>query len=249
MKQVVLTCSATPWTAWTRAARVRIELCVPLRASPSCCLSTTAAAWSRRCSSTSSSRSSPGGATGTGTGLGLSITYRIVSDHGGDIKAASPGTAKERTFRVRLPLSEQSHTTWRASIVPRKRLKLLFADDEESLQELMRQELPRLGHEVTVCPDGLTAAAALERNTYDCILVDLDMPGLSGIEVIARAKQLSPDTEADRAHRQVVAGDGRGRAAARRVRLPDQALPAGRVGGRARPRGREARADEQVSGR
>jgi two-component system NtrC family response regulator len=60
----------------------------------------------------------------------------------------------------------------------------------------MRLELPRLGHEVTVCPDGNTAMAALERNTYDCLLVDLDMPGASGIEVIARAKQLSPDTEA-----------------------------------------------------
>ena len=53
-----------------------------------------------------------------------------------------------------------------------------------------------MGHEVTVCPDGTTAAAALERNSYDCILVDLNMPGLDGIEVIARAKQLSPDTEA-----------------------------------------------------
>jgi two-component system NtrC family response regulator len=80
--------------------------------------------------------------------------------------------------------------------VPHKRLKLLFADDEQSLQEVMRLELPRMGHEVTVCPDGLTAVAALERNTYDCILVDLDMPGLGGIEVIARAKRLSPDTEA-----------------------------------------------------
>ena len=60
----------------------------------------------------------------------------------------------------------------------------------------MRLELPRLGHEVTVCPDGDTAVAALERNTYDCILVDLDMPGRTGLEVIARAKQLSPDTEA-----------------------------------------------------
>ncbi len=60
----------------------------------------------------------------------------------------------------------------------------------------MSLELPRMGHEVTVCPDGLTAVAALERNTYDCILVDLDMPGLNGIEVIAQAKDLSPDTEA-----------------------------------------------------
>ena len=60
----------------------------------------------------------------------------------------------------------------------------------------MRIELDRMGHEVTVCPDGLTAAAALERNTYDCLLVDLDMPGLSGIQVIAKAKELSPDTDA-----------------------------------------------------
>ncbi len=60
----------------------------------------------------------------------------------------------------------------------------------------MGLELPRMGHEVTVCPDGATAAAALEMNTYDCILVDLDMPGLNGIEVIARAKEHSPDTEA-----------------------------------------------------
>ncbi|HEV3136868.1 MAG TPA: sigma-54 dependent transcriptional regulator, partial [Pirellulales bacterium] len=60
----------------------------------------------------------------------------------------------------------------------------------------MSLELPRMGHEVTVCPDGLTALAALKRNSYDCILVDLDMPGVSGIEVIAKAKELSPQTDA-----------------------------------------------------
>lgn len=53
-----------------------------------------------------------------------------------------------------------------------------------------------MGHEVTVCPDGLTAVAALQMNHYDCLLVDLDMPGLGGIEVIAQAKQMSPDTDA-----------------------------------------------------
>ncbi|MDX1962651.1 MAG: sigma-54 dependent transcriptional regulator [Pirellulales bacterium] len=72
----------------------------------------------------------------------------------------------------------------------------MFADDERSLQELMRIELARMGHEVTICADGLAAAAALERQAYDCIIVDLDMPGLSGIEVVARARELSPETEA-----------------------------------------------------
>lgn len=76
------------------------------------------------------------------------------------------------------------------------RLKVLFADDETQLQELIAAELPRMGHQVTVCPDGLTAVAALEKNIYDCILVDLDMPGLNGIDVIARAREISPDTDA-----------------------------------------------------
>ena len=75
-------------------------------------------------------------------------------------------------------------------------LSLLFADDERSLQELMKLELPRMGHSVTVCPDGLTAVAAIEKNSYDAVIVDLDMPGLNGVQVIARLKELSPMTEA-----------------------------------------------------
>ncbi len=74
-------------------------------------------------------------------------------------------------------------------------LSILFADDEPSLQELMRMELPHLGHRVTVCPDGYTAVAALERETFDCLIVDLDMPGMNGIQVIERATTLSPKTE------------------------------------------------------
>lgn len=74
-------------------------------------------------------------------------------------------------------------------------LSILFADDEPSLQELMRMELPHLGHRVTVCPDGYTAVAALERETFDCLIVDLDMPGMNGIQVIERAATLSPMTE------------------------------------------------------
>jgi two-component system NtrC family response regulator len=74
-------------------------------------------------------------------------------------------------------------------------LSILFADDEPSLQELMRMELPHLGHRVTVCPDGYTAVAALERESFDCLIVDLDMPGMNGIQVIERAATLSPTTE------------------------------------------------------
>jgi two-component system NtrC family response regulator len=110
--------------------------------------------------------------------------------------ARQPGDANSPSATGARRRSPDLAATATGRAAPRQGLQLLFADDERSLQELMKLELPRMGHQVTVCPDGLTAVAALERNSYDCIIVDLDMPGLDGIEVIARAKELSPDTEA-----------------------------------------------------
>ena len=78
--------------------------------------------------------------------------------------------------------------------VPQGGLRILFADDEAHLRDLMTMELPRLGHEVTACPDGVAAAKAIEKGTFDVALLDINMPGLSGIEVLAKIKQASPDT-------------------------------------------------------
>jgi len=74
-------------------------------------------------------------------------------------------------------------------------LRILFADDEAHLRDLMQMELPRLGHEVTVCPDGAAALKALERGLYDAALLDLRMPGLTGIEVLSQIRQISPETQ------------------------------------------------------
>jgi len=71
----------------------------------------------------------------------------------------------------------------------------LFADDEAHLRDLMQMELPRMGHEVTVCPDGAAALRALERGLYDAALLDVRMPGLTGIEVLGQIRQVSPDTQ------------------------------------------------------
>jgi len=74
-------------------------------------------------------------------------------------------------------------------------LRILFADDEAHLRDLMQMELPRLGHEVTVCPDGAAALRALEKGSYDVALLDLRMPGLTGIEVLGKIRQLNPETQ------------------------------------------------------
>lgn len=75
-------------------------------------------------------------------------------------------------------------------------LHVLFVDDEVHLQELMQTELSRMGHEVTVCGNGRAALKALERAHFDVAILDLKMPGLSGIEVLEQLKQIAPDVEA-----------------------------------------------------
>jgi DNA-binding NtrC family response regulator len=75
-------------------------------------------------------------------------------------------------------------------------LRVLFVDDEKHLQEFFRTELPRLGHEVTVCADGHEAFKILEKSKFDVAILDLRMPGVGGIEVLQRLKEVSPDTEA-----------------------------------------------------
>lgn len=75
------------------------------------------------------------------------------------------------------------------------KLRVLFVDDEAPIREVMRIELPRMGHDVTICDDGEAALKALEKTTYDAAIVDLRMPGLSGWEVVDHIKQVAAETE------------------------------------------------------
>jgi DNA-binding NtrC family response regulator len=72
---------------------------------------------------------------------------------------------------------------------------VLFVDDEAPIRDVMRNELPRMGHEPTICEDGQSAIAAVEKNTFDAAIVDLRMPGISGWDVVAHLRAASPETE------------------------------------------------------
>jgi DNA-binding NtrC family response regulator len=81
------------------------------------------------------------------------------------------------------------------SAPPLKPLRVLFVDDEQSLQEFMRTELPGMGHEVTACPDGPAALKVLAKANFDAAILDIRMPGMSGIELLEQIKAVSPNTE------------------------------------------------------
>ena len=76
-----------------------------------------------------------------------------------------------------------------------KGLRVLFADDERHLRELIQMELPRMGHEVVVCANGREAVHILTEGSFDAAILDLKMPGLSGIQVLQQIRGVSPGTE------------------------------------------------------
>src|SRR3712207_1091031 len=66
---------------------------------------------------------------------------------------------------------------------------LLVADDHENLRYLVRDVLQAAGHQVELAADGLLALAAIEQREPHLIVLDLGMPGMSGIEVCRAIKQ------------------------------------------------------------
>lgn len=75
------------------------------------------------------------------------------------------------------------------------KLRVLFVDDEAPIRDVMRNELPRMGHNATICEDGESAVALLDKNTFDIAIIDLRMPGLGGWDVVDHLKKVSPETE------------------------------------------------------
>src|SRR5579864_3442787 len=69
-------------------------------------------------------------------------------------------------------------------------IRILLAEDDDSLRGFLARALERAGYEVVACPDGETAVDALDQ-TFHVLLTDIVMPGIDGIEVarIAAARQ------------------------------------------------------------
>ncbi|HAJ91097.1 MAG TPA: hybrid sensor histidine kinase/response regulator, partial [Gammaproteobacteria bacterium] len=76
---------------------------------------------------------------------------------------------------------------------PARRLNILVAEDTPVNREVVRAILEKAGHKVTLVTDGEQALDKLEENVYDLAIVDLHMPGKSGIDVIKLYGFIRPD--------------------------------------------------------
>lgn len=70
------------------------------------------------------------------------------------------------------------------------RIRVLVADDDSNLREVLTSELSRRGFYAEGAENGLKALDSLEKHDYDVLLLDLNMPGLGGIEVLKKIKYL-----------------------------------------------------------
>lgn len=72
--------------------------------------------------------------------------------------------------------------------------QILVVDDEEGIREFVAEVLERR-HTVVTAPNGTAALEALSQSSFDLMLTDLKMPGITGLELLVRAKELQPDLE------------------------------------------------------
>jgi len=134
---------------------------------------------------------------GQGTGLGLSICLGIVQEHQGRIWAESePGQGA--TFLVELPLylGPQQGEDLREAVKELpfvEKQAVLVVDDEVEIARLLKRILEAEGHSVTAAYSGSEAREALDERTFDLVICDLRMPGMSGQELYAHIKQTQPD--------------------------------------------------------
>ena len=123
---------------------------------------------------------------GKGSGMGLATVYGIVRQHGGFVHVYSePGQGT--LFHVYLPVMENAVSESAPGTANQNRVKnlqgsetILFAEDHDSIREMTRQSLTRLGYQVLAAADGRQALRLAELERPDLAVLDVAMPHMGG---------------------------------------------------------------------
>ena len=133
-----------------------------------------------------------------GNGLGLSNVYGIVRNHGGFILVNSE-EGKGTEFKVYFPVSknnlfkkEQKVKNVKKRDIKNK--KILIVEDEEIIREMLEEILKNKGFEVIAAEDGLKGIEKVKENLdIDLVILDMNMPHMSGKEAFFKMQEINPD--------------------------------------------------------
>ncbi len=130
-----------------------------------------------------------------GAGLGLAISAEIVALMGGRIEAESKlGHGSRFTFTLNLTKEDAEIAKPNFSSnqpVNTKAYKLLIAEDNLVNQKVIEALLGPTGHSLTFAEDGQLAVKAASKEKFDCILMDLQMPVMNGLEAASQIRDNS----------------------------------------------------------
>ena len=141
-----------------------------------------------------------------GNGLGLYVSRTIIERHKGDIDVTST-EGSGTTFTIALPIDRRGVATPPepapvvASPIPApaeaprsEGRSILVVDDEDNIRHILREYLNYHGYDVTVSPDGPSALSLFDDRSFDILITDLNMPGMSGIDIARTCPHTPPSS-------------------------------------------------------
>jgi CheY-like chemotaxis protein len=150
-----------------------------------------------------------------GLGLGLALVKSLVELHGGMVTAASEGRNMGTEFTLRLPRLQARAAAPAALPAPAEDgahcaysadggddaggpqgLKLMLVDDNEDAAMTLGLLLESSGHAVTLVHDPLEALTRAGAERFDVFLLDIGLPGMSGVELARRLRKLPGSEQA-----------------------------------------------------